>query len=234
MLFVFEGEKQLFRGVLTTEELKIRKKVDELNFTSQQITNQRLKLLIESQQSKIDFISLLEINLYDNQLTSLAADTFKSFPNLTVISLSSNHIISLDKDVFSKTPNLNLLFLDNNRLTTLDRSIFSKLRKLTVLYLDNNQITTVDRDIFSKLISLNELCLDHNRFAQIDHITFARLVNLTKLDLSHNHLKSPLDPGLFIPMTKLEKLNLSNNIQLKRENINDLKEKLKNISDLII
>ncbi|MEN8187961.1 MAG: T9SS type A sorting domain-containing protein, partial [Bacteroidota bacterium] len=80
-------------------------------------------------------ISLTELSCYSNELTSI--DVTQN-PALRYLKCCSNQLISLD---VSKNPNLECLICTNNKLTTLD---LSKNPNLTAIFCDYNELISLN------------------------------------------------------------------------------------------
>ena len=116
-----------------------------------------------------DFIALINLNCFDNQLTSLDVSNNTA---LTGLSCSNNQLTSLD---VSNSTALTILSCSNNQLTSLDVSNNTDLINLSC---SNNQLTSLD---VSNNTALNSLFCYENQ--------------LTSLDVSNNNALTALDCG---------------------------------------
>ena len=116
-----------------------------------------------------DFIALINLNCFDNQLTSLDVSNNTA---LTGLSCSNNQLTSLD---VSNSTALTILSCSNNQLTSLDVSNNTDLINLSC---SNNQLTSLD---VSNNTALNSLFCYENQ--------------LTSLDVSNNNALTELDCG---------------------------------------
>ena len=103
-----------------------------------------------------DFIALINLNCFDNQLTSLDVSNSTA---LTILSCSNNQLTSLD--VSNKTDLINLS-CSNNQLTSLDVSNNTALK---FLFCYENQLTSLDVSSANALINLD--CGD-NQLTSLD------------------------------------------------------------------
>ena len=117
-----------------------------------------------------DFIALINLNCFDNQLTSLDVSNNTA---LTGLSCSNNQLTSLD--VSNSTALTELYCTFNNQLTSLD---VSNNTALTELYCRSNQLTSLD---VSNNTALTILWCYENQ--------------LTSLDVSNNNALTALDCG---------------------------------------
>ncbi len=148
------------------------------------------------------------INLNNNQLSEIPANSFQGFINVEIISLSNNQIKSLPATIFDCCPKLREIWLDGNQLTTIpDLKKLSHLRKLS---LNSNKIDTIDADTFVTTTLLEELELTDNNINTLPATVFDPLVNLRTLHLDDNKLESIPD-GAFDSLSNLKGINLERN-----------------------
>ena len=110
-----------------------------------------------------ELVSLEELNLTANSLTSLPVGVFDGLSSLHSLDLSRSRLTSLPAGVFSGLASLQTLDLSGNNLATLPEGIFSGLASLEALHLAYNGLTSLPEGIFSGLISLEDLTLGTNR-----------------------------------------------------------------------
>jgi internalin A len=146
----------------------------------------------------------LDLNLSDNQLTSLPPEIVK-LTNLTSLDLSRNQLTSLPPEI-AKLSNLINLDLRRNQLTILPLEI-SRLTKLTYLDLGSNQLTILPPEI-ARLTKLTRLDLRRNHLTSLPP-EIGSLTNLIRLDLWSNQLTS-LPPEI-TRLSNLANLDLSDN-----------------------
>ena len=128
-----------------------------------------------------DFIALINLNCFDNQLTSLDVSNSTA---LTELSCSNNQLTSLD---VSNNTALTILSCSNNQLTSLD---VSNNTALTGLSCSNNQLTSLD---VSNSTALTNCIVFNNQLTSLDVSNNTALTNLycrsnqlTSLDVSNN------------------------------------------------
>ena len=122
-----------------------------------------------------DFIALINLNCFDNQLTSLDVSNSTA---LTILSCSNNQLTSLD---VSNNTALTGLSFSNNQLTSLD---VSNSTALTILSCSNNQLTSLD---VSNNTALKFLFCYENQLTSLDVSSANALINL---DCGDNQLTS--------------------------------------------
>ncbi|XP_019363105.1 PREDICTED: vasorin [Gavialis gangeticus] len=163
-------------------------------------------------------------NLYvfNNNITLLREDTFKSLPELQLLDLSQNKISSIPKNVFQPLTNLINLDLSSNQLQEITNETFHGLRLLERLYLDKNQIQHIHPAAFDTLEKLLELKLQNN---QLQSVPPLNLPNLLLLDISHNKMAT-IESGTFhtvnIESLKIAGLGLTHLDEELLENLNNL------------
>ena len=104
--------------------------------------------------SNKDIASLDGLDLLENPLT------------VTQLYLDNNQLTTLSAGIFDTLINLQALVLHNNQLTTLPAGIFDTLGNLQGLGLSNNQLTTLPAGIFDTLGNLQDIELDKNQFQE--------------------------------------------------------------------
>ena len=178
------------------------------------------------------------LSLNRNQLTTLPPDIFAGLGNLKSVWLIFNQLKALPRDIFEGVGNMGALRLHHNRLKVLPPGIFEGLKELSYLDLSHNELKTLPPGIFGDLEALEVLSLGYNRLSNLPPGIFAGLEKLRHLRLygsvSHNNLGelplgifdglsqlrildlndahlSPLRPGVFDDLERLEILKLSTN-----------------------
>ena len=106
---------------------------------------------------------VIELNLGDNQLTSLPAE-IGQLTSLRELNLRGNQLTSLPAEIWRLT-SLQVLGLARNQLTSLPADI-GRLTSLRELFLQHNQLTSVPADIW-QLTSLRELWLNSNQLTSV-------------------------------------------------------------------
>lgn len=158
-----------------------------------------------------------EVNLEDNNISSLENSPLFSLVRLFTLNLKGNKLKSLP-DEFKNLLGLCNLNLMNNELETIPEFI-GTLSRLTELLLCYNQLTEVPKSIV-KLSTLRILRLDFNQIYLLPDLR--SFIHLEVL-YANNNLLTAFPRGI-IDLKSLKKLNLSNN-QIKDipQNIGDLK-----------
>ena len=154
--------------------------------------------------------ALETLNLHDNQLSSLPTGLFDNLTNLTELSLHGNQLSTLPAGLFDNLTALGTLSLYDNQLSTLPAGLFDNLTALGTLSLYDNQLSSLPAGLFDNLTALQFLLLLGNQLSTLPAGLFDNLTALQYLDLSGNQLSS-LPDGLFGNLTALEGLYLYDN-----------------------
>ncbi|KAM9847140.1 transforming growth factor beta activator LRRC32 [Aulostomus maculatus] len=160
-------------------------------------------------------LSLEELFLHGNDLTTLDHQTFRRLPSVKFLQLQRNNVRVCSSDrnhhsgcvSFSSIPNLQFLYLSENSLRTLPSHAFANT-PLRLLDLSLNPGLDMDRDALAGLEhSLVHLLLKENNISKL-HTDLSSLRSLKYVDLSTNQLTT-------LPMwnkqSSIESLNLQNN-----------------------
>ncbi|XP_033019241.1 keratocan isoform X2 [Lacerta agilis] len=155
-------------------------------------------------------LSLEQLRLARNKITTIPAGVFNNMENLTALDLHQNKLLdsTLSSDTFQglnslmqlniaqnsltkmpPTPPTNViqLFLDNNSIEAIPENYFDTTLKLIFLRLNNNKLT--DKGLPSKIFnisSLLDLQLSYNELTKIPSIN----VHLEHLYLDNNRINS--------------------------------------------
>ncbi len=120
-------------------------------------------------------VTIKELKLDKNQITSLKTNYFTNFINLTLLHLNENLILTLQENAFLGLSNLVKLRLDYNQLTCINRTLLDGMTMLEYLDISYNQLTGF----------LSESC---PFVANETTLTPAQLPNLHSLNLKENIL----------------------------------------------
>uniref|UniRef100_T1GEJ0 TIR domain-containing protein n=1 Tax=Megaselia scalaris TaxID=36166 RepID=T1GEJ0_MEGSC len=158
------------------------------------------------------FRRLQHLNLQNNNITELHAESFAGLSSLRVINVSNNHLETLPIGLFAGSKELREIHLQHNELYELPKGLFHRLEQLLVLDLSSNQLTShhVDNTTFAGLIRLIVLNLANNALTRIDYRTFKELYFLQILNLRNNSI-GHIEDNAFLPLYNLHTLNLAEN-----------------------
>ena len=99
---------------------------------------------------------LTQIDLKNNQLTSLEPDTFHGLTNLESLSLKSNKLVNLDSNCFADLINLKQIELSFNMLNSIDSKCLFGLINLRKVDFSRNNIKSLNANLFNGLVNLEE------------------------------------------------------------------------------
>ncbi|XP_026432819.1 probable LRR receptor-like serine/threonine-protein kinase At3g47570 [Papaver somniferum] len=163
---------------------------------------------------------LIQLYLFENNLTVLLPSSFENCKSLQVLHLQTNRlsgsiprlpyfsIISLDlsNNLFTgtlpmevgKLENIMELYVDRNKLSGEIPSSIGECLSLIKLSLDNNLFQGAIPSAITSLKGLESLTLSHNNFSGIIPKGFENLTTLIHLDLSYNNLEGAVpNDGVF-------------------------------------
>ncbi|XP_061381210.1 chaoptin-like [Danaus plexippus] len=157
--------------------------------------------------------ALLSLNLSHNQLADMSSDSFSGLLTLQTLDLSSNALDAPPWEALNTLTSLQYLYLQYNNLTSLSKSAFGNLPTTFKLDLSYNQLADISEKAFSGMAQLLDLSLKGNRLRRIPNGAFTGLVAMRKLDLSYNELDKIDNKtnGLLDDCLSLEMVNLSYN-----------------------
>eukprot|EP00039_Didymoeca_costata_P016461 m.297010 g.297010 ORF g.297010 m.297010 type:complete len:840 (+) comp16395_c3_seq14:154-2673(+) len=180
------------------------------------------------------FTSVQWMALADNNITTVAEDTFAANSNLTVLILNGNLLLEVPESLFANNPYASLVGLPYNNLCTIPTNFFKGLSMLTEIGLNNNMITSLENVVFdakSSLVgfsvvynylkkfpiqftrnvaSLTMFNIADNYITEIPPFAFQGAKNLTFISFLNNKL-TKIPDSAFIDLTKLHNLILSGN-----------------------
>ncbi|XP_042322439.1 leucine-rich repeat-containing protein 4 isoform X1 [Sceloporus undulatus] len=149
------------------------------------------------------------LNLMENQIQRIQADTFRHLHHLEVLQLGRNAIRQIEVGAFNGLASLNTLELFDNWLTVVPSGAFEYLSKLRELWLRNNPIESISSYAFNRVPSLMRLDLGElKRLKYISEGAFEGLHNLRYLNLGMCGIREV--PNL-TPLVGLEELEMSGN-----------------------
>ncbi|KAJ8249710.1 hypothetical protein COCON_G00229260 [Conger conger] len=149
------------------------------------------------------------LNLMENGIELIQADTFRHLHHLERLQLGRNSIRQIEVGAFNGLTSLNTLELFDNRLTVVPSGAFEYLSKLRELWLRNNPIESIPSYAFNRVPSL--LRLDLGELRKLEYISdgaFEGLYNLKYLNLGMCNIREM--PALS-PLVGLEELEISEN-----------------------
>ncbi|XP_023933814.2 protein artichoke [Bicyclus anynana] len=154
-------------------------------------------------------LSLSEVDLSENNLTSFPIVSIASLKNLRSLKLAWNEIFSIENTENTNLECLEYLDLNSNNFEFISEDCLKFSPSLKELSFHFNFIANVHHRAFYSLVNLKSLDLSHNRIKILHSNIFQNNKNLELIDLSHNHLHHI--HGLLCNMPILSKIFLSHN-----------------------
>ncbi|KAF4519298.1 hypothetical protein B566_EDAN005236, partial [Ephemera danica] len=183
---------------------------------------------------------LIELNVSNNEVTTLASEAFTGLTSLRVLDLSGNRLqatvgetggvwrgldslweLDLSRNnldaCLAQLSSLRHLGLADNLMALVSPDSFpSALRDLISLHLQGNQIASIAPNSFTNLSSLQILDLSDNNLTVVPSAALAKLsTTLMELDLSGNPIVH-IGPVAFQSLFELRRLRLSRLTELLR------------------
>lgn len=172
----------------------------------------------------------------DNEIEYLAEDEFMEAFSMQDLNLSYNQITSLNKSLLPMKK-LRVAKFRYNLLKEFSLQEIAGLKYLEWLDLSNNQIDVLNGRIDNLVETetgskLRELNLNHNLLKTLDG-SLAGLTKLKRLDLSNNLLTS-VQADDFDRMEELEQMDLSNNLLTTLEGFTKVNKNILNMLALLL
>jgi len=156
--------------------------------------------------------SLQVLNLGENMIDQLPAETFRDMTNLLQVNLNKNKVRNLEPGVFENAF-LTKVNMSGNQLTEIQSKSFSNLEILEVVDLSGNQISAISNGAFDRIPHLKTLHLQKNRLNSYKGDIYSGMGNDTELeylDLSDNEI-TYLYPESFQFHPRLKWVNFAKN-----------------------
>lgn len=153
---------------------------------------------------------LFDVNLSDNQLFLIHADTFVNNTNLHRLKLRGNplqltQLLQSPHETLLRSPSLTDLDLSSCQLSQILPKTFSQLKNLVFISLSYNYLKTIPNDVFDGLEFLEELDLSYNVISKVDKNAFKMNKEIAVLKLRGN----PIEVLNGINAQSMEELDLS-------------------------
>jgi Leucine rich repeat/BspA type Leucine rich repeat region (6 copies) len=155
--------------------------------------------------------SLVELNLFNNEISDIAEDAFVDLRSLNLLDLSNNRLKHLSNNIFKGLTALVRLFLDRNRIESVDENSFKALEMLERLRLDNNSITILPEHLLRNVVKIEQISLSQNKLETLHRDFFDTNPRLITVLLEKNNL-SVLSYTLFSNKKNLSLVNLLGNV----------------------
>lgn len=133
--------------------------------------------------------SLLQIDLYNNLLSSLPETLFRNMPNLTELAVSSNNLRSLPPTLLHNLPQLSSFDITENNLQELPPGLLRDSPSLATIMVGSNNLSALDDSVFAPHVpELSYFAATTNILTRIPTAVLGAARKLSYLDLSFNKL----------------------------------------------
>ncbi|KAJ8401412.1 hypothetical protein AAFF_G00386430 [Aldrovandia affinis] len=149
------------------------------------------------------------LNLMENSIELIQADTFRHLHHLEVLQLGRNSIRQIEVGAFNGLTSLNTLELFDNRLTVVPSGAFEYLSKLRELWLRNNPVESIPYYAFNRVPSL--MRLDLGELRKLEYISDGAFEGLHNLRYLNMRMCSLRELPVLSPLVELEELEVSEN-----------------------
>ncbi len=154
---------------------------------------------------------LKTLDLSVNQIAFIEDGAFNGLDSIEKVDLRANQIVSIGPGTFKGLKNLNeSLNLGYNRLTSIPPGTFKDLGKLEGLWLWQNLLTSFEPGTWEGLKSLKMLYIFHNSFPSLGKGYFSGLGSLELLHVADSEVVS-IHPEAFTPLRSLKELHIYGN-----------------------
>lgn len=167
---------------------------------------------------------LLIIDLSGNNIKELKPQIFIECISVMELNLVNNDIIFIADNAFEGMSQLKELHLSNNQITTLNPKVFYYLIEITYIELDGNHIEALDENLFQNNRQLREVNLSKNKLHHVPKYIFKSVVEEITLYIEYNYIETfteeiPNVKKVYLTGNKIEELRIPRDVQqLKLEN----------------
>jgi len=154
--------------------------------------------------------NITEVDLSQNNISSVGALRLGSLPRLLSLHLEENWIRELTGGFLASLPRLQELYINHNRIVSIDPAAFRGLSRLLRLHLNANRLTSVSSRWFQHLPDLEILTLGENPVVRLSDMNFKPLANLRSLVLAKMNL-TELPAGALDGLENLESISFFDN-----------------------
>ena len=158
------------------------------------MTSQQVRVLDTA--SLKNYSNLEKLYLDGNNLKTIQAGAFSKQQHLTLLDLKENKLDNISAETFRGLGSLTSLRLDHNKLQKIYRGGFSFMPMIECIDLSFNKISDLEEGAFDRLDHLKTLLLNGNKLKRIHSGTLGNLMSLTRLELASNQIQA-IDEGVF-------------------------------------
>ena len=143
-----------------------------------------------------NYSNLEKLYLDGNNLKTIQAGAFSKQQHLTLLDLKENKLDNISAETFRGLGSLTSLRLDHNKLQKIYPGGFSFMPMIEYIDLSFNEISDLEEGAFDRLDHLKTLLLNGNKLKRIHSGTLGNLMSLTRLELASNQIQA-IDEGVF-------------------------------------
>ncbi|XP_060933297.1 leucine-rich repeat neuronal protein 3-like [Limanda limanda] len=163
-------------------------------------------------QKTLDYLAnISEIDLSQNNISSVSDVCLGSLPQLLSLHMEENWIQELSDSCLVSLPNLQEFYINHNLISSISPGAFQGLRRLLRLHLNSNRLTRINSRWFQQLPDLEILMLGENPILELSDMTFKPLANLRSLVLARMNLTEIPDNAL-VGLDNLESISFFDNL----------------------
>lgn len=160
----------------------------------------------------LDYLeNITEIDLSQNNISSLSDVRLGALPQLLSLHLEENLIQKLSDSCLPSLPNLQEFYINHNFIVSISPNSFFGLDQLVRLHLNSNRLTSVNSEWFRHLPNLEILMLGENPILELSEMNFKPLTNLRSLVLAKMNLTDIPDNAL-VGLENLESISFFDNL----------------------
>lgn len=111
--------------------------------------------------------NVTEINLCDNNITTLPDHLLDNLTNLENFYIENNQVVDIPKGFFKNNAKLDWVTFAGNNLTSLEEGDFTGLDNLTILDLERNSITKVEEKALEGMPKIQQLSFASNNLSEL-------------------------------------------------------------------
>ncbi|XP_072291453.1 leucine-rich repeat neuronal protein 3-like [Eucyclogobius newberryi] len=160
----------------------------------------------------LDYLeNITEIDLSQNNITSLRDVHLGSLPQLLSLHLEENLIQELGGNCLPTLSNLQEFYINHNFIFTINSDAFLGLDRLVRLHLNSNRLKTINGQWFRHLPSLEILMLGENPILELSDENFKLLANLRSLVLARMNLTDVAE-NVLVGLDNMESISFFDNL----------------------
>uniref|UniRef100_A0A1A8IBI0 Leucine rich repeat neuronal 1 n=1 Tax=Nothobranchius kuhntae TaxID=321403 RepID=A0A1A8IBI0_NOTKU len=154
--------------------------------------------------------NLTELDLSQNNFTTVGAVGLRNMNHLTTLHLEENHITELPDHCLGNLSSLQELYINHNQISSISPRAFAGLSSLLRLHLNSNRLHVIDSRWFEETPNLEILMIGENPVMGLLNMNFKPLGNLRSLVLAGMDL-TDVPANAFVGLDNLESISFYDN-----------------------